>query len=76
MMVVGFSNWGVSLFYLLAVGLLCLHLSHGIGSIFQSVGLRNQRWRVILDKIGLVYAWIIFLGFASIPITVLAGIIK
>lgn len=73
MMVAGFSNIWISLFYIIAVGLLCLHLSHGVSSMFQSVGLRNQRWRAILDRAALVYGWGIFLGFASIPIAVLVG---
>ena len=76
MMVTGFSNWGVSLFYLIAVGLLCIHLSHGVSSMFQSVGLRNQRWRVTLDRVALAYGWCIFLGFASIPIAVLIGVVN
>ena len=38
MMVVGFSNIWVSGFYLLGMALLCLHLSHGVSSMFQSLG--------------------------------------
>ena len=74
MMVVGFSKPIVSLFYLLAVGLLCMHLTHGVASMFQSVGLRNQIWRQRLGAVAMAYGWIVFLGFASIPISVLAGV--
>src|SRR5436309_2752342 len=37
MMVLGFSNAWVSGFYLLAVGLLCFHLSHGASAMFSSL---------------------------------------
>jgi len=76
MMVEGFQVWWVSLFYIIATGLLCLHLSHGFSSMFQSLGLRNTLWRARLDKVALVYGWIIFLGFASIPVATLTGLLK
>ena len=38
MMVLGFSQPLVSGFYIVAMALLCLHLSHGVYSMFQSVG--------------------------------------
>jgi len=44
--------------------------------MFQSLGLRNKLWRERLDKVALVYGWVVFLGFAIIPITVLAGMVK
>jgi succinate dehydrogenase / fumarate reductase, cytochrome b subunit len=52
MIVAGFSVWYVSLFYLAAVGLLCVHLSHGVNAMFQSLGLMNRAYRVVIDKAG------------------------
>lgn len=74
MMVAGFSNVWISLFYLISMGLLCLHLSHGVSSLFQSLGLRNGRWRKILNRVAISYGWLIFLGFISIPLAVLTKI--
>lgn len=71
MMVKGFSVAWVSLFYIVAVGLLCVHLTHGVSSMFQSLGLRNETWRYRLDWIATGYGWIVFLGFAMIPASVL-----
>lgn len=71
MMVAGFSNIWVSLFYIVAVGLLCLHLTHGVSSMFQSIGIRNEQWRYRLDKLALIYGWVIFIGFAAIPVSVI-----
>lgn len=73
MMIKGFKNGWVSLFYILATGLLCSHLSHGASSMFQSFGLRNEKWRYCLNRAALVYGWVIFLGFASVPVAVLSG---
>jgi len=56
--------------------LLCLHLSHGVSSVFQTLGLRNERWRGRLDVLALAYAWIVALGFISIPLAVLTGVLK
>lgn len=76
MMVVGFSQPLVSLFYIVAIGLLCLHLSHGISAGFQSLGLRNKTWTPILDRVAKGFAIAIFVGYASIPTAVLFGLGK
>lgn len=71
MMVDGFSDPLFAIIYIVAVGLLCLHLTHGVSSIFQSLGFRNESWRGRLNVFAHAYGWIIFLGFASIPISVM-----
>ncbi len=73
MMIYGFSSqfWYVSLFYILSVGLLGWHLSHGATSLFQSLGLRNERTRYWLNRIAWGYGIIVFIGFSSIPSLVL-----
>lgn len=73
MMVVGFNNGWVSGFYILGVGLLCLHLSHGASSMFQSMGWRNAAYRPLLDKLARVVAVLIFVGYISIPVAILLG---
>jgi succinate dehydrogenase / fumarate reductase cytochrome b subunit len=76
MMVLGFSNCWISGFYLLGVGLLCMHLSHGVGAMFQSLGLKNEVYAVRIDASAKIVAVVLFLGYASIPISVLAGAVK
>jgi succinate dehydrogenase / fumarate reductase, cytochrome b subunit len=76
MLIVGFSCKPVAYFYIISMLLLCLHLSHGVSSVFQTLGLRNERWRARLDVLALAYAWIIALGFISIPLAVLTGCLK
>jgi succinate dehydrogenase / fumarate reductase cytochrome b subunit len=73
MMVVGFSNGWVSAFYILGIALLCLHLSHGTSSMFQSLGWNNTVYRPVLDSIARGLALLIFLGYVSIPVAILLG---
>lgn len=70
MMVVGFSNCWVSGFYALGIACLCLHLSHGASSMFQSLGWKNQAYRSFLDRAAEVAAVLIFLGYTSIPFAI------
>jgi succinate dehydrogenase / fumarate reductase, cytochrome b subunit len=73
MMVVGFSRPLVSGFYVLGLALLCLHLSHGASSMFQSLGWKNEAYRPFLDKAAQVVAVLIFIGYTSIPVAILCG---
>jgi succinate dehydrogenase / fumarate reductase cytochrome b subunit len=76
MVVAGFAQPAISIFYIVSMLLLCLHLGHGVSSVFQTLGLRNERWRGRLDALAQAYAWFIALGFISIPLAVLTGCLK
>src|SRR5438067_2088193 len=73
MMVVGFSNVWVSGFYLVGMALLCLHLSHGVSSMFQSLGWKSKAYGPFLDKFARFGALAIFIGYSSIPVAILCG---
>jgi succinate dehydrogenase / fumarate reductase cytochrome b subunit len=73
MMVIGFSHRLVSAFYIAAMALLFLHLSHGVSAMCQSVGLKNRKWGTLIDRFAKVAAWMIFAGYISIPIAILLG---
>jgi succinate dehydrogenase / fumarate reductase, cytochrome b subunit len=70
MMVVGFRNPLVSLFYVIGVGLLCLHLSHGIAAMFQSLGWKKRSYARLIDNAAKIVAWVLFLGYISIPVSI------
>lgn len=76
MMVYGFQNVYVSSFYIVGLFLLTLHLTHGSSSFFQSLGLNNQRLTPRLAIGGRMFAWLLFIGYTSIPVAVLLGFIK
>ena len=71
MVIKGFTNPLVALFYVIAMTLLCSHLSHGVGAIFQTLGLRSAKSAPMITLISKGYALIIWLGFISIPISIL-----
>jgi succinate dehydrogenase / fumarate reductase cytochrome b subunit len=76
MMIIGFQQWPVSIFYLVGVGLLCLHLSHGISAMFQSMGWKKHSYGPCLDRGAKWISVLIFLGYSSIPLAILLGCIK
>lgn len=66
-----FKNPGYVVFYVLAMGVVGLHLRHGISSAFQSLGLMTTGvWTTRLLNLGLTLAVIIAGGFALIPVWV------
>jgi succinate dehydrogenase / fumarate reductase cytochrome b subunit len=70
MVIKGFSDGAVVLFYLIAMTCLCSHLSHGVASIFQTVGLRTKKNGKLIDYGSLAYTIVIYLGFISVPLAV------
>jgi succinate dehydrogenase / fumarate reductase cytochrome b subunit len=71
--VAGFSVWYVSLFYIVAMACLCLHLDHGIWSMLQTFGWNNARTTWALQTLSRGVALVVFVGFISVPVAVLAG---
>jgi len=76
MVVAGFSNVPVVIIYLIGLTLLTMHLSHGIGSLFQTLGITNRRIRPLVEIATRGIAWLLYLGYISIPLAVLTGIVK
>ncbi len=76
MMVQGFSRMGVSIFYIIAVGLLSYHLSHGVVSLVQTFGFKNEKWTRGLERFAVTYCWLYFLLNAAIPLSILGGLVK
>jgi len=76
MMVYGFQNIYVSIFYIFGLFLLTLHLTHGASSFLQSLGLNNQKLAPRLALGGRIFAWLLFIGYTSIPIAVMLGFIR
>ena len=56
-------------FYVLSMLMLSFHLSHGVGSAFQTLGLSTSKYEKIINFVGKSIAVLIPLIFASIPIT-------
>jgi succinate dehydrogenase / fumarate reductase cytochrome b subunit len=68
-----FAVWPIAVFYVVAMGALCLHLYHGIWSMLQTLGWNTARNESTLQVISRAIAIMVFLGFSSVPVSVLAG---
>ena len=55
-------------FYIVALVGVGLHLSHGFQSAFQTLGINHPRYTPVIRKLGLAFAILVALGFASMPI--------
>lgn len=74
--VAAFSNLPISIFYIASMVALGFHLDHGIWSMFQTMGWvtveNTKAWRAVSR----VVAVLIFAGFVSVPVSVLAGWVR
>ena len=73
--IAGFQNYAVSAFYIVAMILLCMHLYHGLWSMFQSMGINHPRYTPLIKKGAAIVAILIAIGNCSIPIAVMAGLL-
>ncbi len=74
MVVFGFEQPLVAGFYLVAMALLCLHLSHGVYAMFQSLGVRCGYCPSFPKCFAKWVAILLFVGYISIPTAVRAGL--
>lgn len=65
-----FAIPGYIIFYWICFVLLGFHLYHAFSSAFQTVGLNHRIWTPVVKFVALIYAILIPLGFASIPLII------
>lgn len=65
------ANPGFAIFYVVSSLILGLHLSHGLQSSFQSLGLYNRQYTPLLKKISVLYGIVIAVGYSAIAIFML-----
>jgi succinate dehydrogenase / fumarate reductase cytochrome b subunit len=70
MVVAGFSHLPLAILYTIAQIALFIHLSHGIQSSFQTLGLKNRRFAASIKMLGLAVAAIILVGNVGIVFAV------
>ncbi len=73
MVILGFRNYFISGVYIVAMALVSYHLVHAAKSMFQTIGWNDASMEPTLQKVSVIFAWIIFIGFISIPVSVMAG---
>ena len=67
-----FSKWYNVLIYLVWLAALWFHLTHGVWSMFQTVGWVNDTWYPRLKCLANVVATLVFLGFAAVVVVYFA----
>ena len=63
-----FSNWGYSLFYIFAMCLVGMHVSHGLQSAFQTLGLNHEKYTPCIKNLSRLFGLVIAGGFSSIAL--------
>jgi succinate dehydrogenase / fumarate reductase cytochrome b subunit len=71
--IIGFSVWPIAVFYIIAMVALFFHLDHGIWSMLQTLGWNTASNQATLRLASRLVAAVVFLGFVSVPVAVMAG---
>ena len=61
------GSWSAAV-YIIGTIILGFHLSHGFWSAFQSLGLNHPKYTPWIKKFAILFAAVIAIGFASLPI--------
>ena len=75
-LVTGFLVVPIALTYIVVMLFIGFHLSHGIWSMFQSIGFSHPRYTPAIKKFAAVFSWILIAGFISVPLAVLTGLVR
>ena len=75
-LVTGFLVIPFALVYIVVMILIGFHLSHGVWSMFQSMGMSHPRYTPLIKRFASIFSWILVAGFISIPIAVLTGVVR
>lgn len=76
MVIAGFSNGPFSYIYIVAMLAIGVHLKHAFWSMFQTIGVYSPTLTPLLKKVSIVFAGLITLGYVSIPLSVILGILN
>src|ERR671932_290058 len=74
--VASFRLWPITVFYVLAMVAVGMHLFHGIWSMFQTLGWNTARANRLIRNFATACAVLLTVGNISIPVAVLAGVVK
>ena len=67
---VSFKQEWIVIAYLVGLAALALHLWHGFASSFQTLGLNHPKYMPLIKAVGVLYATLIPLAYAAIPLYV------
>ncbi|MFD7030999.1 succinate dehydrogenase [Streptomyces sp. NPDC059917] len=70
-----FSTWYGNVIYITAMAALALHVRHGFWSAAQTLGAGNARRDRTLKALADLLALVLFVGFVSVPVAVMTGLV-
>jgi succinate dehydrogenase / fumarate reductase, cytochrome b subunit len=76
MVVESFRNPIITVTYVLAMVFTGLHLNHAIQSAFQTLGVNNPRFNGLIRLAGPGVSILLVLGFISVPLSIILGLVK
>jgi succinate dehydrogenase / fumarate reductase cytochrome b subunit len=76
MTILGFMNPIVGALYIAAQVVLITHLSHGVSSVFQTLGANSPRWQAAIRTLSFAIAWFVGLGNIAIVLAVWLGLLE
>jgi succinate dehydrogenase / fumarate reductase cytochrome b subunit len=76
MVVNNFAIPWVAIVYIVGLSLVGLHLSHGVWSATQSLGLNGKKWTPFMKTLGLIMGVGVAALFILIPLAALTGVLK
>jgi succinate dehydrogenase / fumarate reductase cytochrome b subunit len=76
MVVNGFKSTLTVIIYLIGMAFLFLHVSHGFQSLFQTIGLSNDKSLPVMGMVSKLVGFVLLVGYISIPLLIVAGLIK
>jgi len=76
MLMISFKSPYVSVFYVISIVLLMMHLSHGLSSFFQTLGITTADHYGVIHKMGIAISTLLAFGFISVPAAIFLGFIQ
>ena len=76
MVILGFQSVPVSVVYVLAMLALAFHLSHGVQSLFQTLGFNHPNATPFIRTASVGFGLLVLFGNSSIPLAVLSGVLR
>ncbi len=76
MVVNGFKSALPVIAYVVGLFFLFLHVGHGFQSLFQTLGLSNDKSLPVMGMVSKLVGFVLLIGYVSIPLLIIAGLIK
>lgn len=76
MLLIRLGNPVNAFLYIAAMVVMGVHLSHGVSSLFQTLGLNHPKYNLLLRCLGPLTGMTLAAAFISIPVSILLGIVR